>query len=132
VGEYPELAEPRYRFALSAWARAETRVALLELFLDVQGVVHTSGDEKGEPRHRLLTELRAEERRAAEERRNLGLDPVSHARLERERAEAIRGHVDVEAIRARGRKSLRARRALESAERLQRADEHLHGAEELE
>src|SRR5215467_11893362 len=87
VTEFPDLAESRYRFAVGAWARAETIAALLTRYLDDIDLV----DEAGEVRDRLLGSLRAAERRAAEERRNLGLDPVSHARLEIERSEAVKG-----------------------------------------
>jgi hypothetical protein len=69
-----------HAFAVAAWAQAETRAALLRLEIDRRGIV----DEAGEPRESLLKWLHGAERRAAEERRNLGLDPSSRARLERD------------------------------------------------
>jgi hypothetical protein len=67
---YPDLAAPRYAPSVRAWAAAETRAALLELHLDRRGIVGADG----EPSAVLLKELRAEERRASEERRNLWLE----------------------------------------------------------
>lgn len=107
VEEAPELGAFRFRFCLGAWARAEARAAVLGLFLDATGLV----DSAGEPRERLLRELRAEERRAAEERRELGLSPGSYARLQKELSEAARARVDVEKLVAEGRKIVEARRA---------------------
>jgi len=106
VAEFPDLAEPRYRFSVNAWARAETIAALLTRHLDDIDLV----DEEGEVRDRLLSALRAAERRAQEERRNLGLDPVSHARLETERSEAVKGAAGIAALVARGRKEIEARK----------------------
>ena len=57
VEQYPDLAEPRYRFSVNAWSRAEARAALLSLFLDAQGIVHTDGDQKGEPRDGLFARV---------------------------------------------------------------------------
>jgi len=99
-----------FAFSVSAWARAETLCAIL---------VHAIGDpvdERGEPRERLLKEWRAAERRAAEERIRLGLDPTAAARLTRERADAVRGVIDLEAIRERGRAALKARGLLRGGE----------------
>ena len=113
VAEHRDLADPRYRFAVNAWARAETVAALLVRYLDSIDLV----DAEGEVRDRLLSALRAAERRAAEERRNLGLDPSSHARLGRERAEAVKGAAGLEALVARGRRGIEARdRALRDAD----------------
>jgi hypothetical protein len=100
----PDLAAPRFRFALSAWARCEARAALLGWWLDRRGVV----DEDGEARERLLRELRAEERRAREERRVLGLDPSGYVRLVRERAEATLAGFDLEAAIVAGREVIDA------------------------
>jgi hypothetical protein len=102
VAEHPDLDVPRYALSVAAWSWAEARTALLRLYLDSQGVV--GGD--GEPRERILRELRAEERRASEERARLGLSPVDHARLEKQRAEAVRGVADLSGIKAEGRKAL--------------------------
>jgi hypothetical protein len=106
TGEYPDLADPRYRFSVASWARSEAVVALLTHHFDQHDVV----DGDGEPRQTWLTQLRAAERRAGEERRVLGLSPADHPRLERERSEAVKAAaVDLSEIRAAGRKALRAR-----------------------
>lgn len=105
VGEYPDLAEPRYALSVSAWARAEARAALLSLYLDGQELVAPDG----KPRESLLAALRGEERRASEERVRLGLSPADHARLERQRADAVKGVADLDAVRAAGRRAIRAR-----------------------
>jgi hypothetical protein len=120
VAEFPDVGEPRYRFSVSAWSRAEAPAALLSLFLDARGIVHGDGDQRGEPREALLKSLRAEERRATEERARLGLSPADHAKLERQRAEAVAGVASLDGIRAVGREALERRRELESAERLGR------------
>jgi hypothetical protein len=121
VAEYPDLREGRYAFAVSAWARAEARAALLSLYLDEQGILAA-----GEPRERLLAALRAEERRASEERKNLGLNPAAHAQLERQRAEAVKGVADLDGIRAAGRRALEAHRErVEAVEHLGRDGEHV-------
>ena len=101
IAERPDLGVPMYRFAVSAWARAETLAMLLFSAID--------GGSIGAPAKSILTEHRAAERRAAEERRNLGLDPGSHARLMKERADVARDLVDLDAIRARGREGFDAR-----------------------
>src|SRR5262249_31579028 len=122
AGEYPDLGHDRYRFSVLAWARAETISALLVHYLDDISLV----DEAGEVRDRLLQSLRAAERRAAEGRENLGLDPVAHAALEKRRAEAVRETADLDAIRAAGRQSLdRHREKAELVERQGRDGERL-------
>jgi hypothetical protein len=116
VAEHPDLGESRYAFSISAWARAEARAALLSLYLDEQGFV----DADDEARERLLAALRGEERRASEERKLLGLSPADHARLERQRAEAVvAGVASLDGIRAAGRQALEAHRErVESGARL--------------
>jgi hypothetical protein len=102
VEAFPDLAAPRYRLAVGSLARAESLVALRVCQLDDLAL-------DDESRDRVEHELRAAERRAAEERRNLGLDPSSHTRLVRERAEATLSGFNVDdAIRA-GREVLDAR-----------------------
>jgi hypothetical protein len=101
----PDLAA--YPEAVSAWAFSETRAAVWRLLLDRGGLV----DSDHKVRAEWLKELRADERRAAEERRNLGLDPASHARLMRERAEATSKAIDLDSIRERGRRAIEDRGA---------------------
>jgi hypothetical protein len=105
VAAFPDLAHDRYRLSVAALARAETLVALLVRRLDEVDVV----GQDGEPRERLLRELRSTERRASEERRNLGLDPMAHSKLVRERAEATLAGFDLDAAIAKGREVLDAR-----------------------
>jgi hypothetical protein len=106
VAEFPDLAEPRYRFSVASWARAEAVVGLLTHYLDRVDVV----DGDGELRQTALAELRANERRAAEERKALGMTPRDHPALERERAEAVAGVASLESVRAAGRAALERHR----------------------
>jgi hypothetical protein len=101
----PDLAA--YPEAISAWAFSETRAAVWRPLLDRRGLVDNDHNVRAE----WLKELRADERRAAEERRNLGLDPASHARLMRERAEATSRAIDLDSIGERGRRTIEARGA---------------------
>lgn len=96
--ERPDLGA--FRFAVSAWAVAETRAAMLRAELDERGIV----DDDGTPRESLLKWLHTAERRAAEERKALGLDPTARARLERDVAAAALGRFDLEAALAEGRR----------------------------
>lgn len=96
-----------YPEAVSAWAFAETRAAIWRLLLDKGGLV----DQDHKVRAEWLKEMRADERRAREERLSLGLDPASHARLMRERAEATSRAIDLDSIRARGRRAIEERGA---------------------
>ncbi|MGH9195936.1 MAG: hypothetical protein ACRD1T_09375 [Acidimicrobiia bacterium] len=105
VADAPELAHPRFRFSLGAWARSEARAAILNLYLEKVGFL----GEGGEPRT-LLNAVRAEERRAAEERRQLGLDPQSYLRMQREFAEVAKARVDLEKLQIEGRKALESRK----------------------
>jgi hypothetical protein len=104
VERFPDLAEERYRFALTSWARAESIAALLTRRLDEVGVF----DEKGEARA-MLGALRTAERRAGEERKALGLSPEAHAVLETRRSEALRSAADLSGLAARGRETIEAR-----------------------
>jgi hypothetical protein len=100
--EHPDLKLARYRFSVAAWARAESVVGLLTAYLDDHDVI----DGDGEVREKLLAQLRAAERRASEERRELGLSPAAHAALEKRRAEAVRESADLGELRARGQAAL--------------------------
>lgn len=72
--------------ALASWGDAEARAALLRKHLDEVGML----DANGGPRESMLTFLDRCERRAAEARHRLGLDPRSEAELAILRARAIR------------------------------------------
>lgn len=72
-------ADPSYRPALWAWARAEARVQLLSEYIDEHGPLEADGT----PRP-ALDALHRFERLASEARARLGLDPLSRARLGRD------------------------------------------------
>ena len=87
-----------YRHAVEAWADAEARAALLRQYLVDVGML----DDEGEPREGLLKWLVQFEKRAEAGRRQLGLDPRSHAELLRHRVEAQRSAADLDGLRERG------------------------------
>lgn len=98
LDERPDLAP--YRHAVEAWADAEARAALLREHIAKPEVGMLDGD--GEPRDGLLKWLTRFEKLAAGHRARLGLDPRSHAELLRQRVEAQRSAVDLDALRERG------------------------------
>ncbi|EYT65059.1 hypothetical protein H483_0102265 [Dietzia sp. UCD-THP] len=71
------LQDPSYLPALSAWARTEARIELLEAWLDEHGMVD---DETGQVRGaaNLLARFEAQ---AAKQRERLGMDPLSRAKI---------------------------------------------------
>lgn len=82
------LREPRWRPALWAWARAEAQVQLLTEYLEakgagVEGGVGDLGEERVRSAYLLLHRA---ETRATTGRTRLGLDPLSAARLGRDKA----------------------------------------------
>lgn len=83
----PYLRQPAYRAALTAWARQEARVLLLDAWLqrhldETDGCV---GCKACEPKADQLLRF---EKSAATQRGRLGLDPLSRARLGRDVASA--------------------------------------------
>lgn len=76
IAEGGYLAEPDYRPAVEAWARAEARCILLDAWLQEHGLL----DAKGRP-HPAAEYAGRLERLAAEHRSRLGLDPRSRAAL---------------------------------------------------
>lgn len=76
IAEGGYLAEPDYRPAVEAWARAEARCILIDAWLQERGLL----DAKGRPHPAAEYALRLE-RLAAEHRSRLGLDPRSRAAL---------------------------------------------------
>jgi hypothetical protein len=123
VRDRPDLQ--RFPEAVAAWSRAEARCLLLESWFADHGLLDDEG--KATASERLLA---SSERLAMQLRERLGLDPKSEAELAQSQADAARSVVDLDALRARGREALRARRALESAERLRGDDEQLHDGED--
>jgi len=102
----PDLA--RYPEAVARWAEAEAQAALLRRHLAEVGTIDP---ETNSPRAGSLTWLRSFERAAAEAGALLGLDPMSEAKLSRERAAASVLAVDLEAVMARGREAIASREA---------------------
>lgn len=97
------LQAPAWRAALWAWARAEAQVQLLSEYLDKAG--EESGDGVGDldsdrVRSAYLLLHRAEAR-ATTQRSRLGLDPLSAARLGRDRASQTRDAWDAAQMMAR-------------------------------
>jgi len=80
----PEWIETVDRAAVDAWARAESQVEVVDRWLTEHG---GPVDDKGKvrPAADLLVRL---ERRAADARTRLGLDPLARARLGRDTASA--------------------------------------------
>lgn len=95
----------RFPEVLLAWARAEARCILLAEWQLEHGLIDDDGNVRG---GRYVAQF---ERLASDLRSRLGLDPRSEAELLRDRAEAERSVVDLDAIRARGRAALETRSA---------------------
>lgn len=90
VAHLPQLGAPQWAPAMWAWARAEAQVQLLVEYLSVAGAVAGDGvgdlgDEKVRAAYLLLHRAEA---RADRSRARLGLDPLSAARLGRDKAAA--------------------------------------------
>lgn len=96
IAERPDLVP--YRHAVEAWADAEARAGLLRAHLAEVSMF----DSEGEPRDGVLKWLIQFEKRASAMRHRLGLDPLAHAELARQRVEAERSAVDLDGLRERG------------------------------
>ena len=81
--ENPAWIEDVDDFALTAWARVEARVQIVEEYVQTHGELTTKGNPT--PAASFLTRL---QRTAADHRARLGLDPLSRARLGRDTAAA--------------------------------------------
>jgi hypothetical protein len=79
----PDLERPEYRATVEAWAREEARCRLLSAWLNQHGLM----DDEGRLRPAEQALHRAETR-ATNLRSRLGLDPLSTARLGRDKAQA--------------------------------------------
>jgi hypothetical protein len=95
----------RFPEALAAWGRAESRCLLLAAWFGDRGLL----DGKGQPTASAQL-LNQSERLASEMRGRLGLDPKSESELAQSQAQAAASVVDLEAIRAQGRKALERHR----------------------
>ncbi len=107
----PDLAAPEFMFAVHAWARAEARCILLADWLVDRVMVA----DDGEPLPMLISVARFE-KQAADLRARLGLDPRAKAELDRQRVEATRSAVDLDAVRAAGRTAIDARASEQGAQ----------------
>ena len=78
----PWLARPLFRWSVEAWAKAEARAHLLDVWLDEKATAVNPGDldDAGVPRPAALLADRMHTR-AAHLRATLGLDPQAMARL---------------------------------------------------
>jgi len=76
VEDTPWLLEPRYAPSVRAWARAEAQAALLTEYLEAQGLHDSEG--RLRPAEQALHRA---ETRAANLRKDLGLTPLSAARI---------------------------------------------------
>lgn len=92
----PDLAA--YPEAVAALCTAEAQVALFRMELERVGIA----DGEGKVRTALLQQSGAAERRAAQFRATLGLDPVSEAKLGRDRAATGVMAADLAAIASHG------------------------------
>lgn len=103
LADRPDLAA--YPDVVTAWSRAEARCRLLADWFD-DGFFKPDGEER--PGIRYVVQF---EKQAADLRAKLGLDPLSEAKLARDRATATAVAFDLDALAARGRAALDARRA---------------------
>lgn len=94
------LQAPAYRPALWAWARAEAQAQLLTEYLERRGKggVGDLGDERVKAAYLLLHRAEA---RALSGRRQLGLDPLSRARLGKDVAQGRAADAAAELTRMR-------------------------------
>lgn len=98
------LAAPSYRPAIYAWARAEARVQLLEEYLGEQ--VEKLASDRVQIAYGLLLKFSS---RAESGRRQLGLDPLSRARLGKDVAQGQAADAATMLTRAREQAERRAR-----------------------
>jgi hypothetical protein len=88
--QFEHLATPMFRPALRAWARCEARIELLSTWLDAKQTDLVPGDldseEELRPAAMLLARL---EGQALKHRAQLGMDPLSFARLRRDAGSAV-------------------------------------------
>lgn len=99
--ESPEWVRSVDAHAVRSWAFIEARCELLREY--VQGLPLTQPDGKPWP---AADDLLRWEKRAAEARSRLGLDPTSRARLQRDTGAAVAAAAGVAALAERGREAL--------------------------
>jgi hypothetical protein len=102
----PWLTRPAFRLAVSAWAVVEAKAALVDRWLDEHGLLTDEG--VPHPANALADRLHA---RAITLRGQLGLDPVSFARLLATFAGVPGGEDALEALKREGARLVEARSA---------------------
>jgi hypothetical protein len=112
IREAPWLTRPAFRLAVSAWSVAEAKAALVDVWLDENGLLDADGVPY--PANALADRLHA---RAITLRGQLGLDPVSLAKLLATFAGVPGGEDALEALKAEGRRLIEERSALPEASR---------------
>lgn len=94
----------RYPPAVYAWASHESKVIVLEQWLDENGLF----DAKGKPRTTVLDLVSRFARLARESRTELGLSPKAEADIAKARIDAQTATFDLDAVLARGRQVIEA------------------------
>jgi hypothetical protein len=107
VAEAPWLGRPTFRMAVQAWAITEAKIALVDQWLDEHGLLTDDGDPR--PANALADRLHA---RAITLRGQLGLDPVSFAKLLATFAGVPGAESALDALKAEGRRLVEARTAV--------------------
>ena len=100
----PWLTRPAFRQAVAAWSVVEAKAALVDAWLDANGLLDDDG--VPHPANALADRLHA---RAITLRGQLGLDPVSFAKLLAIFAGVPGGEDALEALKAEGRRLIEAR-----------------------
>lgn len=112
LADRPDLDDIGSRVILSSWASATAIAALILRRLDEVGVFGADGELLAS----LLKERRAEERRAQEAARELGLTAGAYAKLVRDRADAQHATFDLGAAVAKGQAIAAERAAIEAGD----------------
>src|SRR5437867_863229 len=97
LGVRPDLADQRHAPAVSAWARAESRILLAESDLVKNGLTNADGEERP-----LAKRIGAWEKVAADLRGQLSIGPKAEAELRKGQAEALSASVDLDKSREAG------------------------------
>ena len=100
----PWLGRPAFRAAVEAWAISEAKAVLVDRWLDEHGLLTDDGEPR--PANALADRLHG---RAMALRGQLGLDPVSFAKLLATFAGVAGGEDALEALKAEGRRLVEAR-----------------------
>ena len=106
LADRPDLAN--YPEALARYAQAEAQALLMRRHADRVGLIDP---ETNEPREGIARHLRQFEKDAAKYGEVLGLDPISDARLHKERTNAMTESLSLEALMEKGRAMRAAREA---------------------